>query len=365
MAADSKAQKKTKHLSKVTTASAEPSPSSRPSKRKSAPADAGNVTTHKAKKPKKADSLDVKSAETNASLEQANKSKKKRRAVASDFLGRLPDTPLPAADTGISKPLKKQRKLPDAVAERLGAADGVTLEISAELPQNAKVLADGEARRVSSEVVKKKKEKEKSLKDGKKNKVVEEEQVMVKEVVVKEPKTAKKGSKKTAKPKSPSPSPQPSEDPQADAEWAGFSSEDEQEEGGNDAEEGSDEVDMHLHGFSSSDQDSSDEESDLDGDEGGIDVGSLPTIAKDDATVKRKLDKAKKAAKAAVSGQTPAHLLHFHILLQNEDRGVLYLGRLPHGFYEAQLRAYFTQFGDVTRLRLSRNKQARMTRLNV
>lgn len=35
----------------------------------------------------------------------------------------------------------------------------------------------------------------------------------------------------------------------------------------------------------------------------------------------------------------------------------MYVGRLPHGFYEDQLRKYFEQFGDVRRLRLSRNKR--------
>ncbi|KAF9109158.1 MKI67 FHA domain-interacting nucleolar phosphoprotein [Mortierella sp. AM989] len=37
--------------------------------------------------------------------------------------------------------------------------------------------------------------------------------------------------------------------------------------------------------------------------------------------------------------------------------GVVYLGRIPHGFYEEQMKAYFTQFGKVLRLRLSRNKK--------
>ncbi|KAH9902617.1 hypothetical protein C8Q73DRAFT_635570 [Cubamyces lactineus] len=69
----------------------------------------------------------------------------------------------------------------------------------------------------------------------------------------------------------------------------------------------------------------------------GIDVSKLPTIAKDDETVKRKLEKAKRKP--------------------TEDRGVIYLGRIPHGFFEDQMRAYFSQFGDVTRLRLSRNKK--------
>ncbi|KAF8873997.1 hypothetical protein BD779DRAFT_1451298 [Infundibulicybe gibba] len=72
-------------------------------------------------------------------------------------------------------------------------------------------------------------------------------------------------------------------------------------------------------------------------DESAVDVRTLPTIAKDDETVKRKLEKAKRQPTG--------------------DRGVLSLGRLPHGFYEDQLKAYFTQFGTVTRLRLSRNKK--------
>lgn len=37
--------------------------------------------------------------------------------------------------------------------------------------------------------------------------------------------------------------------------------------------------------------------------------------------------------------------------------GIIYLGRIPHGFYEHEMRAYFSQFGAVTRLRLSRNKK--------
>lgn len=37
-------------------------------------------------------------------------------------------------------------------------------------------------------------------------------------------------------------------------------------------------------------------------------------------------------------------------------RGVVFLSRIPHGFYEPQMKSYFAQFGDVTRLRLSRNK---------
>jgi nucleolar protein 15 len=39
------------------------------------------------------------------------------------------------------------------------------------------------------------------------------------------------------------------------------------------------------------------------------------------------------------------------------EKGVVYLGRIPHGFYEEEMTGYFSQFGNVTRLRLSRNKK--------
>ncbi|XP_077204443.1 MKI67 FHA domain-interacting nucleolar phosphoprotein-like [Paroedura picta] len=37
--------------------------------------------------------------------------------------------------------------------------------------------------------------------------------------------------------------------------------------------------------------------------------------------------------------------------------GVIYLGHIPRGLYEPQLKEYFEQFGTVTRLRLSRSKK--------
>jgi len=40
-----------------------------------------------------------------------------------------------------------------------------------------------------------------------------------------------------------------------------------------------------------------------------------------------------------------------------ETRGVIYIGHLPHGFYEEQLRKYFAQFGEVTRVRVSRSRK--------
>ncbi|CAM4614831.1 unnamed protein product [Lepidochelys olivacea] len=37
--------------------------------------------------------------------------------------------------------------------------------------------------------------------------------------------------------------------------------------------------------------------------------------------------------------------------------GVIYLGHIPRGLYEPQIQEYFSQFGTVTRLRLSRSKK--------
>lgn len=70
-------------------------------------------------------------------------------------------------------------------------------------------------------------------------------------------------------------------------------SESDQEEDAEPASEQEDsEDDGHLHGFSTDDDDSSDEDA-LDDEPSEFDLGKLPTIAKDDATVKRKLEKAK------------------------------------------------------------------------
>lgn len=40
-----------------------------------------------------------------------------------------------------------------------------------------------------------------------------------------------------------------------------------------------------------------------------------------------------------------------------EPRGVIYVGHVPDGFFEPEMKTYFSQFGDVTRLRLSRSRK--------
>jgi nucleolar protein 15 len=60
-----------------------------------------------------------------------------------------------------------------------------------------------------------------------------------------------------------------------------------------------------------------------------------------------KVPKPKKAKSSGPSSGTP---------------GVMYLARIPHGFYEHELREYFGQFGDITRLRVVRNKKTGASR---
>lgn len=39
------------------------------------------------------------------------------------------------------------------------------------------------------------------------------------------------------------------------------------------------------------------------------------------------------------------------------DSAVIYVGHIPHGFYDKEMRSYFAQFGEVLRVRLSRSKK--------
>jgi len=113
----------------------------------------------------------------------------------------------------------------------------------------------------------------------------------------------------------------------------------------------------HIFGFTDDDDDDSSDEGDvMDTLQPELGVLKLPTVPKDDATIKRKLEQAKREpviVPLLFTFRTYSFTMH-----QTGDHGVIYLGHLPHGFYENQLRGYFSQFGDVTRLRLSRSKRA-------
>ncbi|CCG85178.1 Ribosomal biogenesis protein Gar2 [Taphrina deformans PYCC 5710] len=40
-----------------------------------------------------------------------------------------------------------------------------------------------------------------------------------------------------------------------------------------------------------------------------------------------------------------------------DETGILYIGRIPHGFYEEEMTSYFSQFGTILNLRMSRSKK--------
>ncbi|GAO48521.1 RNA-binding domain-containing protein [Saitoella complicata NRRL Y-17804] len=104
------------------------------------------------------------------------------------------------------------------------------------------------------------------------------------------------------------------------------------EEESSDDEEEDDQTEALIKGFESSDDeevDSSDDEAES---KKPVTIALKPA---DEKELKQKLAKAKPS-------NTP---------------GVVYLGRIPHGFYEDEMKAYFAQFGEVTRLRLSRNRK--------
>lgn len=41
-----------------------------------------------------------------------------------------------------------------------------------------------------------------------------------------------------------------------------------------------------------------------------------------------------------------------------QAKHIIYIGRIPHGFYEVELRKYFEQFGNIRNLRVLRNKKS-------
>jgi len=47
---------------------------------------------------------------------------------------------------------------------------------------------------------------------------------------------------------------------------------------------------------------------------------------------------------------------HKQRLRKKIKRGIVYVGHIPHGFYEQQMEDYFQQFGKVTRVRVSRSR---------
>lgn len=80
--------------------------------------------------------------------------------------------------------------------------------------------------------------------------------------------------------------------------------------------------------------------------EGYSDGDAIPAIEANDKLSNKKKKALKKAAAFPSQGKP----------------GVVYVGRIPHGFYENEMKAYFSQFGNILKLRLSRNKKTGASR---
>jgi len=107
--------------------------------------------------------------------------------------------------------------------------------------------------------------------------------------------------------------------------------------------------------FSGSDMD--DEFSDIETEEAGFDEEKMKALLPVATKAKEKIE-AKKAAKAKAGPKAPQQKKEESKVEEvDESRGVVYLGHIPYGFFETQMRPFFEQFGTVTRLRLARNKK--------
>lgn len=297
-----------------------------PAKAKASPAKATKAATAKATKTAK-----VKLAEVEADAEAAAETAAETVAEKAQKLG-----------ASVKKAASKAKAKVDEVLTNASELliDDVEPEVTAAASRGQKALAKGKkaaakVKAKADEVIENAGDlliddvEDKPASKGKKRKTAEDfidEEPTAKKpaakatkaVVKAAPAKATKG-KKAAK----EPSPEPEEEEDDEEEVLGF--ETESEDGGAD----------------SSDDDSDAE--DVAVREAGkkVDVSTLAK-PKDDKSVAKRLARAQKQKTAA--------------------RGTIYLGRIPHGFYEDQMREYFGQFGDVTRLRLARNPKSGASR---
>lgn len=106
------------------------------------------------------------------------------------------------------------------------------------------------------------------------------------------------------------------------------------------------------------------------------DSAAIPTLVQPEKTKKTKTAKTakKKGAKDTKSKKLKSTAAATFISLESaaddnktvrapsysdsKDRGLIYIGHVPHGFYEKQMREFFSQFGTVTNLRLGRSRKS-------
>ncbi|KAI8934023.1 hypothetical protein NX059_008791 [Plenodomus lindquistii] len=238
---------------------------------------------------------------------------KAARKQAADFMD-VDDAPAPA---------------PEAATKTKGKKAKATKEAIAEVP----VTATTDTQVVTVE--------EKPKKQGKKAKAVAAEPAPVADAPEEEPKRAKKAKQAGPAPVQEDEAPAHVTVSKSKSKKAKGSKQVETEEvvaevatAADEADDDDDDVDDQtaalLAGFGS-DDDSDDVSEDIAFDE---DIA----VPKLNAKQRKAIAKAEQAAKS-------------------NEPGVIYVGRVPRGFFEKQMKQYFSQFGKVNQLRLSRNKK--------
>ena len=128
----------------------------------------------------------------------------------------------------------------------------------------------------------------------------------------------------------------------------GYHEDDDENEDEGDAEDAvDDQTAALLQGFESS-------EDELPGGETFAEGQAIPEIPKS-KTMRKKLKGIMSKAETKPGVVYVGWVLTWLLMRQRLELTIT--RRIPHGFYEHEMRAYFTQFGDIRRLRLSRNRK--------
>ncbi|KAF0331067.1 rna recognition domain-containing protein [Colletotrichum asianum] len=223
-------------------------------------------------------------------------------------------------------PELRKRTRSVTAAENAPAAKKATKAEKVEKTEPAPKKAKAE--KVKAEKVKAEKVEKAEKKAAPKRKAPEE----ASPVAAKKQKPAKATPKTTPKSKKAAAKPEPAEEPEPEPETTEVVEEEAEtsvipvEDGGDSDEE----IDADIQALAAGLDPEDAPEADGTLFKEGQDVGTIPQISK--------------KQKKSIGGSS-------------EEPGVVFISRLPHGFYEHELKGYFSQFGKINRLRLARNKK--------
>lgn len=126
-------------------------------------------------------------------------------------------------------------------------------------------------------------------------------------------------------------------------------------------ESSEDEEEEQLNGSGSgSEQELSSEDDDEEEDEELEGLSDDAAIAEDDATTTNNTSSTDKHSVniTSTSNKSNKSNKNSHNNNNNNNKsGVIYIGRIPSGFEEPEMKKYFNQFGEIERVRISRNKK--------